>query len=88
MEIKADIILKATKVEGVYDSDPLENPEAKMFKRLTYLQVLEKGLRVMDTTAISLCMENKLPIIVFSLRQEGSIKKVVMGEQVGSVISD
>ncbi len=87
MEIKADVILKATKVEGVYDSDPLENPEAKLFKRLTYLQVLEKGLRVMDTTAISLCMENKLPIIVFSLRQEGSIKKVVMGEQVGSVIS-
>ena len=87
MEIKADVIMKATKVEGVYDSDPSENPKAKLFKRLTYLQVLEKGLRVMDTTAISLCMENALPIIVFSIRQEGSIKKVVMGEEVGSVIS-
>jgi uridylate kinase len=87
MEIKAEVILKATKVEGVYDSDPLTNEGAKMFKHLTYLQVLEKGLKVMDTTAISLCMDNKLPIIVFSLRKEGSIKRVVMGEEVGSVIS-
>ena len=87
MEIKAEVILKATKVEGVFDSDPSENKDAKMFKRLTYFQVLEKGLKVMDTTAISLCMDNKLPIIVFSLREEGSIKRVVMGEEVGSVIT-
>ena len=87
MEIKAEVLLKATKVEGVYDSDPLENTDAKMFKHLTYLQVLEKGLKVMDTTAISLCMDNQLPIIIFSLREKGSIKRVVMGEEVGSVIS-
>jgi uridylate kinase len=87
MEIKAEVILKATKVKGVYDSDPEENPDAKLFKHLTYLQVLEKGLKVMDTTAISLCMDNGLPIIVFSLREKGSIKKVVMGKEVGSVIS-
>ncbi len=87
MEIKAEVLLKATKVEGVYDSDPLENADAKMFKHLTYLQVLEKGLKVMDTTAISLCMDNQLPIIIFSLREKGSIKRVVMGEKVGSVIS-
>ena len=86
-EIKAEVILKATKVEGVFDSDPSKNKDAKMFKRLTYFQVLEKGLKVMDTTAISLCMDNKLPIIVFSLREEGSIKRVVMGEEVGSVIT-
>ena len=87
MEIKAEVILKATKVKGVYDSDPAHNADAKLFKHLTYFQVLEKGLKVMDTTAISLCMDNGLPIIVFSLREEGSIKKVVMGQEVGSVIS-
>ena len=87
MEIKAEVILKATKVKGVFDSDPAENKDAKLFKRLTYFQVLEKGLKVMDTTAISLCMDNGLPIIVFSLREEGSIKRVVMGEEVGSVIT-
>ncbi|MEE8349133.1 MAG: UMP kinase [Acidobacteriota bacterium] len=87
MEIKAEVILKATKVKGVYDSDPETNPDAKLFKRLSYFQVLEKGLKVMDTTAISLCMDNDLPIIVFSLREAGSIKKVVMGQEVGSVIS-
>ncbi len=87
MEIKAEVILKATKVEGVFDSDPAENKDAKLLKRLTYFQVLEQGLKVMDTTAISLCMDNGLPIIVFSLRQEGSIKKVVMGEEVGSIIA-
>ncbi len=87
MEIRAEVILKATKVEGVFDSDPAENKDAKLLKRLTYFQVLEKGLKVMDTTAISLCMDNGLPITVFSLRQEGSIKKVVMGEEVGSIIT-
>ncbi|MDA2935474.1 UMP kinase [Acidobacteria bacterium AH-259-D05] len=87
MEINAEVILKATKVDGVYDCDPAENRNAKLFKKLTYIQVLEKGLEVMDTTAISLCMDNGLPIIVFNLRREGSIKKVVMGQKVGSVIA-
>lgn len=87
MEIKAEVILKATKVDGVYDSDPSENENAKLFKKLTYFQVLEKGLKVMDTTAISLCMDNGLPIIVFNLRQEGNIKEAVMGQKVGSIIT-
>ena len=86
MEIGAEAILKATKVDGIYDSDPLLNPSAKLFDKLTYLEVLEKGLRVMDTTAVSLCMENKLPIIVFNLLRRGNIKDVVLGAKVGSVI--
>ena len=87
MEIKAEVILKATKVDGVYDSDPSQNEKAKLFKKLTYLEVLEKGLRVMDTTAISLCMDNELPIVVFNLLQEGNIKEAVLGRDVGSTIS-
>lgn len=86
MEIGADAILKATMVDGIYDSDPLINSSAKLLKKLTYLQVLEKGLRVMDTTAITLCMENKMPIVVFNLLRRGNIKKVVLGSKVGSVI--
>ncbi len=87
MEISAEAILKATKVDGIYDSDPLLNPSAKLFKKLTYLEVLEKGLRVMDTTAVSLCMENKLPIVVFNLLRRGNIKDVVLGAKVGSVVT-
>jgi len=86
MEIGAEAILKATKVDGIYDSDPLLNPTAKLFEKLTYREVLEKGLRVMDTTAVSLCMENMLPIVVFNLLSRGNIKKVVLGCKVGSVI--
>jgi len=86
MEIGAEAILKATKVDGVYDSDPVHNPSAKKFDKLSYLEVLEKGLRVMDTTAITLCMENKLPIVIFNLLQRGNIKDVVMGSLIGSVI--
>ena len=86
MEIGAEAILKATKVDGIYDSDPMLNPSAKLFERITYLEVLEKGLRVMDTTAISLCMENKLPIVVFNLLRRGNIKNVVLGLNVGSVV--
>jgi uridylate kinase len=86
MEIGAEAILKATKVDGIYDSDPLLNPSAKLFEKLTYLEVLEKGLRVMDTTAVSLCMENKLPIVVFNLLRRGNIKNVVLGSNVGSVV--
>jgi uridylate kinase len=79
MEIKAEVILKATKVDGIYDADPMKNPRAKRFERLTYLEVLQKGLRVMDTTAISLCMENKLPIGVFDLNGRGNLLRVVTG---------
>jgi uridylate kinase len=86
IEIGAEVILKATKVDGIFDSDPVLHPEAKFFKRLTYLQVLEKGLRVMDTTAITLCMENHLPIVIFNLLQRGNIKGAVLGLDVGSTI--
>ncbi len=88
LEIGADVILKATKVDGVYDSDPLKNPNARMLKKLTYREVINKGLNVMDTTAITLCMENNLPIIVFNLKVPGNIKKVVLGEEVGTLINE
>ena len=87
MEIRADVILKATKVDGVYDSDPAENKKARLFKRLSYFQVLEKGLKVMDTTAISLCMDNQLPILVFNIKKHGNIKRAVLGQRVGSIIT-
>jgi uridylate kinase len=86
MEIHAEVILKATKVDGVYDRDPVKHPEAVMFQRLTYSQVLEKRLRVMDSTAITLCMENNVPIIVFNLIRGGNIMRVVLGEQVGTEV--
>lgn len=88
MEIRASVILKATKVDGVYDADPNENPDAKMYDRLTYLDVLSRNLRVMDSTAISLCMDNSLPIIVFNLRKRGNMKAVIFGEQIGTLIVD
>ncbi len=86
MEIGAEVILKATKVEGVYDKDPERFPDASFFSEITYLEVLNRKLRVMDATAISLCMENKLPIIVFNLKEQGNMKKVAMGERVGTVV--
>jgi uridylate kinase len=86
MEIKADVILKGTKVDGVYTADPLLDPAATRFDQITYLQVLEQGLKVMDATAISLCMDNRLPIVVFNLRRGGNLKRVVMGEPVGSLV--
>jgi len=86
MEIGAEAILKATKVDCIYDSDPVHNPSAKLFESLTYREVIEMGLRVMDTTAVSLCMENKLPIVVFNLLRRGNIKHAVLGSKVGSVI--
>ena len=88
MEIHADVILKATKVDGVYDRDPVKHPDATMFRALTYFEVLEKQLRVMDSTAITLCMENRLPILVFNLTQPGNIKRVVLGEPVGTLVAD
>jgi uridylate kinase len=87
MEIKAEVILKGTKVDGVFDSDPVKNQDAKFFKKLTYMQVLERGLKVMDTSAISLCMDHQLPIIVFNLKREGNIKQAVLGKRVGSLIT-
>lgn len=87
MEIRADIILKGTKVDGVFTSDPLTDPAATRFDRLTHLQVIEQGLKVMDATAISLCMDNGMPIVVFNLRREGNIRRAVCGEPVGSLVS-
>jgi uridylate kinase len=86
LEIHAEAILKGTKVDGVYDSDPLINPEAVKFETLEYLEVLQRGLTVMDATAISLCMENHLPILVFDLRQEGNIKRALLGEPIGTLV--
>jgi len=86
MEVGADAIFKATKVDGIYDSDPLENPTAKKLEILSYDEVLRKKLKVMDTTAITLCMENKMPIVVFNLLRRGNIKKAVLGINVGSII--
>jgi uridylate kinase len=86
MEIKAEVILKATKVDGIYTADPMKHPEATRFEEITYLQVLDQGLQVMDATAISLCMDNRLPIIVFNLRTPGNLKRVVLGEPVGSIV--
>jgi uridylate kinase len=88
MEVKADVILKATQVDGVYSADPRKVASAKKFEEITYLQVLEKGLKVMDATAISLCMDNRLPIIVFNLATRGNIKRVVMGERIGSIVKE
>jgi uridylate kinase len=86
IEVQAQVIMKGTKVDGVYSDDPKKNPEAKMFKSLTYLQVLNKQLRVMDTTAISLCMDNQLPIIVFNLQKKGNLKKIIQGQKIGTII--
>ncbi len=87
IEIGAEIILKGTKVDGVYDSDPETNPAARRFERLSYEEVIEKKLRVMDLTSITLCMENKLPIMVFDIEPEGNLLKAAAGEPIGTIIS-
>jgi uridylate kinase len=87
MEIGAQVILKATKVDGVYDADPFKHSGAKRYGELTYIEVLNKELKVMDSTAISLCMDNRLPIIVFNIMEKGNIKRVVCGEEIGTVVS-
>jgi uridylate kinase len=87
MEIKAEVILKGTKVNGVYTADPMLDPHATKYPTISYLQVLERQLKVMDATAISLCMDNKLPIVVFDLREPGNIRRVVMGEPIGTTVS-
>lgn len=88
MEIGADVVIKATKVDGVYDSDPKKNPDAVRFNRLSYLETMNRRLAVMDSTAISLCMDNHLPILVLDLWQPESLKKAVMGEEIGTLVDD
>ena len=87
MEMKADVILKGTKVDGIYTADPMLHPTATKFDQISYIKVLERGLKVMDATAISLCMDNKLPIVVFNLRQAGNVRKVVLGDPIGTTVS-
>ena len=87
-EIGAEVILKATQVDGIYTSDPKKDPKAKKFKTIKYIDVLKKGLKVMDSAAISLCMDNKLPIVVFNLGTPGNIKNVVMGKDIGTMVRD
>jgi uridylate kinase len=87
MEMKAEVILKATKVDGIYTADPVKHPDATRYDRISYLQVLQERLQVMDATAISLCMDNKLPILVFNMKTQGNIRRVVMGEAVGTVVT-
>jgi uridylate kinase len=86
MEMRAEVILKGTKVDGVYTADPLQVKDAKRYETISYLEVLEKGLKVMDATAISLCMDNKLPIVVFDLRESGNLRRVIMGDPVGTTV--
>jgi uridylate kinase len=86
-EIGAEVILKATKVDGIYDSDPKKNPEAKRFSRIAYIEALQRQLKVMDSTAFSLCMDNKMPIIVFDFFQPHNLRRVVIGESVGTVVT-
>ncbi|MDA8104677.1 MAG: uridine monophosphate kinase, partial [Nitrospiraceae bacterium] len=86
MEIGADVIIKGTKVDGVYSSDPMKDPKAKKYNQLTYMEVLNKGLGVMDSTAVTLCMDNGLPIVVFNLRGKGNIRKIVEGKNIGTVV--
>jgi uridylate kinase len=87
-EVKAEIILKATKVDGIYDSDPMKNPKAKKFTSLTYFEVLKRGLKVMDTTAISMCMDNRLPIIVYDMKKKGNLRRIVSGEKLGTIVRE
>ena len=86
IEIGADVIFKATKVDGIYSADPMEDDSAVKFSQLSYLEILKKGLQVMDSTSVSLCMDNKLPMIIFNVREKSSIKKVLMGEKIGTLV--
>ncbi len=86
VEIGAEIVLKATKVDGVYDDDPMKNSQARKFKEISYMDALKKGLKVMDTTALSLCMDNQMPIIVFNIYKKNNIRKAILGEQIGTII--
>ncbi|MCL5780392.1 MAG: UMP kinase [Firmicutes bacterium] len=85
-EVEAEIILMAKQVDGVYEADPLKNPDAKKFDELSYIEVLNRGLQVMDSTAVSLCMDNKIPLLVFNLNVEGNIKRAILGERIGTFV--
>ena len=87
VEIRADVILKGTKVDGIYTADPMKDLKATRFDSISYLQVLEQGLKVMDATAVSLCMDNKLPFVVFNLQRPGNLKRAIMGESIGSLVT-
>jgi uridylate kinase len=87
IEIEAEILLKGTKVEGVYSSDPLKDKHAKFYKSLSYMEVINKGLKIMDTTAITLCMENNLSILVFNFMKKGNLKKAILGKSIGTIIN-
>jgi uridylate kinase len=87
MEMKADVILKGTKVDGIYTADPMIDKAATRYERITYLEVIDKGLKVMDATAITMCMDNRLPIIVFNLRTPGNLRRTIMGEAIGSIVT-
>jgi uridylate kinase len=87
MEMKADVILKGTKVDGIYTADPMVDKSATRFDRISYLEVIDKGLRIMDATAITLCMDNRLPIIIFNLRTPGNLRRTIMGEAIGSLVT-
>ena len=88
MEIRAEVIMKATKVDGVYDADPVKNKSAIMFKKISYIDVLTKNLKVMDSTAITLCRDNSLPIVVFNLQKKGNIRKVICGKKIGTYVGE
>jgi len=87
IEISADVILKATKVDGIYSRDPVKDKKAKRYTKLRYIDVIKKGLKIMDATAVTLCMENKLPIIVFNMNKKGNIKRAILGENIGTIVS-
>ena len=87
MEIGAQVILKGTKVEGVFDRDPMKDPNARRYDELTFFQVIERGLKVMDSTAVTLCMDNNLPIIVFNIKDKANIKRIILGEKVGTLVA-
>jgi uridylate kinase len=86
MEIGAQVILKGTKVDGIYDADPMKHPKAKRYEELTFFQVIEKDLRVMDATAVTLCMDHSLPLIVFNLKENGNIKRIILGQKIGTIV--
>ena len=88
VEIEADALIKATKVDGIYDKDPKENPDAKRMEKISYMEYLDKKIKVLDNTAITLCMNNNLPILVIGLSEEDGLKKVIMGENIGSIVSE
>ncbi|MDW7679915.1 MAG: UMP kinase, partial [bacterium] len=88
IEIEADAIIKGTKVNGVYESDPKINPDAKMFKQLNYIDVVKKRLKVMDSTAVTLCMENNLPIVVYNLKIKNNLKRLILGEPIGTKVCE